>query len=170
MAIWKKVAPIIRNFSLKINSIDIIPEDFLKVFTQIISLIKTPSKASSYGLYLTSKCEEKLLWSAPEFVFKTFLEPLTKASQEYQIVFKLDHIFQKYIDRGINLENLETILDSFIRKFPLIELTSLHLKLMSWMNLNDIAISSLFKVLALYGKSISDLELIFSGSKLFKIV
>ena len=129
----------------------------------MISLKAPPSKLP-HGFYLTSKCDNRLLWSAPEFVVKTFIDPVSKPDMEGQMVFKIDHVHEKNIDRGIKLENVEAIFDSFIKKFPAsLNLTSLHIKLLSWMNLNDMALTKTCRLFQRHWKTVSDLQLIYSG-------
>ncbi len=112
----------------------------------------------------SSKCEEFLLWSAPEFVFKTFFEPFEKNGDiSDNFSFNFEHIFNRNIDRGITERDLEQILGLFIRKFPLVEIVRLHVKVMSWMNLSDLALKSLYKLLRQNGKNLMDLQLFFSG-------
>lgn len=121
-------------------------------------------KSKTSAFHLVSKCNENLLWSAPEFVYKVFLEsPGVKNLEDEHFIFKLEHVFQKNIDRGITVQVLDKILGNFLRKYPSVVLDSLHVKVCSWLNLNDFALNSMLKMLTVYGPSLKDLQLFFSG-------
>ena len=163
LSIWKK-ASIITKFNLKVSSNDDFPEHYLRTLEKMMISLKAPPSKLPHGFYLTSKCDNRLLWSAPEFVVKTIIYTISKPDMEGQMVFKIDHVHEKTIDRGIKLENVEVIFDSFIKKFPAsLNLTSLHIKLLSWMNLNDMVLRKTCGLLQRHWKTVSDLQLIYSG-------
>ena len=163
MNFWK-IIPALQNFQLTFKIPDDIGDKLTNCFADMLNSNKLSPNNRTCGLRVISKCGEQLLWSAPEFVFKAFLDPCEdKNSKSNNFLFKIEHIFMKYIDRGMSQMDLEKIWNIFLRKFPLITLESLHIKVFSWLNLNDFALTSILKILTLYGQNITDLQLVFSG-------
>ncbi len=169
--LWEKAGKL-NGFSLRIRTFDTIREELIELVKKLINTVQINGNLRKFGLNFTSKCHDNLLWTAPEFVFKTFLKSnFGENRDDFQcFLFNFEHIFSKKIDKGIILEDFDQIFKDFISKYPGIELVSLHVKVFSWMNIDDTAFTIISKLLAIYGENIADLQLLFSGYLSYFIV
>ena len=167
MRFWEKIETL-NGFSLKIRTFDSIGAEARALIKSLVNTAQINDTCQRFGLNLTSRCEDALLWTAPEFVYKTFIqcpsdEKLEKTENLRTFLFDFEHIYCQRMDRGLSSFDFDSILTDFISKYPTIELTSLHIKVFSWTNLSDSSFAILRKLLGLYARSLEDLQLLFSG-------
>ena len=163
ISVFCEKIPRLSRFSLKMRINDTIGDKALRMFIRMLDTVSFDSH-KKFLVNFESKCEESLLWSAPEFVFKTFFEPFEKKNENPEgFLFNFEHFFSRNIDSGVTERDFEQILSVFLRRFPLVEIASLHVKVLSWMNLSDSALKGLVSLLRQYGKNLEDLQIFFSG-------